>query len=48
MSNVAINDHNKKLHMRFPLTPGSMTLNCISSNFERILRDFADMGRSNK
>jgi len=33
--------------MRFRLTPGSMTLNCISWNFERIWRDFTDLGRNN-
>ena len=27
---------NRKLQMRFRLTPTSMTLNCISSNFHRI------------
>jgi len=29
---------NRKLHMRFLLTPRLMTLNCISSNFHRILQ----------
>jgi len=31
---------NRKLHTRFRLTPRSMTLNCMSSNFQRISRDF--------
>jgi len=30
---------NRKLHTRFRLTPRSMRLNCISSNFQRISRD---------
>jgi len=33
---------NRKLHMRFRLT-----LNCISSNFQGISRDFAGLGGNN-
>jgi len=39
---------NRKSHMRFGLTPRSMTLNCyISSSFRRISRDFAHFGVNN-
>jgi len=42
---------NRKLHMRFQLTPGSMTLewmtlNSISMN-QRISRDLSDFGHNN-
>ena len=39
----------RKLHMRFRLTPRSMTLDDleISLNFQRISRDFADFGCNN-
>jgi len=38
---------NRKLHMRFRLTPRSMTLDSISLNFQRISRNFADFGGNN-
>jgi len=39
---------NRKLHMRFRLTPWPwMTLSSISLNFQRIPPDFTDFGRNN-
>ena len=38
---------NRKLNMRFWLTPRLMTMNCINSNFWRISHDFADFGCKN-
>jgi len=43
---------NRKLHVHFRLTPRSMTLDDLElytsrSNFQRISRDFADLGGNN-